>query len=260
MRYEYIELAERIHAESKGRVVYLFVNPGNWGDALIGFGTRSFLNYFKIPYKELYYSAKLTDKLKWLPAILSNGLLLVTGGGAFVSHFNHLAPTIKNIQKKYRFRHTIVMPSTYAGEYSLANCTFYRRDICESVQYMPDSTFCHDMAFFIDRLESPQVEENKIAYCFREDSETGKQHKIPDNNYDLSGKGTYMTPMNGFFNYISNYKIIHTDRLHVAIGGCLMGKEVHIYPGNYFKNRAIYESSIEGYYDNVYFHELFEGV
>jgi len=72
---------------------------------------------------------------------------------------------------------------------------------------------------------------------------------------DISLKGSHLSSVYPFIDSIAKYGIIHTDRLHVAIAGCLLGLEVHLYPNSYFKNKAVYLSSIEGYYDNVFFHE-----
>ena len=68
----------------------------------------------------------------------------------------------------------------------------------------------------------------------------------------------FMAPL-GFFDYIAGNSVIHTDRLHIAIGSCLLGKEVHMYPGRYFKNRAIFDASITGYFENVHLHDVFTG-
>jgi hypothetical protein len=41
----------------------------------------------------------------------------------------------------------------------------------------------------------------------------------------------------------------------VAIAACLLGRELHLHPGGYFKNRAVFRSSIEGRFPNAHFHE-----
>ena len=46
--------------------------------------------------------------------------------------------------------------------------------------------------------------------------------------------------------------IIHTDRLHVAILACLLHKRVHFYKGGYFKNEAVFRSSMRDYFDDVF--------
>lgn len=260
MRYEFVGLAEKIKEASAGKKVYLYAPTGNWGDALIGYGTKSFLNHFHIPYEMLYINNELTDKLKWRYAGYSNRVLLVMGGGGWTSYYRFLPTTVELIQKKYRFKEIIILPSTYEKKYHVENCTFYKRDDSGSANHMPDAQFCHDLAFFVSRMNVPKSKVTKdVAYCFRQDGETSNAHAIPESNCDLSSLGTNLTGIYGFLDYLSEYSLVHTDRLHVAIGACLLGKEVHMYPGSYFKNKAIFDCSIRDYYDNVFFHDLFKG-
>ena len=42
------------------------------------------------------------------------------------------------------------------------------------------------------------------------------------------------------------------DRLHVAILACLLHKRVHFYNGGYFKNEAVFRSSMRDYFDDVF--------
>ncbi len=44
---------------------------------------------------------------------------------------------------------------------------------------------------------------------------------------------------------------LRTNRLHVAIAGALLGKEVWFYPNSYYKNQAIYEFSMQSRFPNV---------
>jgi exopolysaccharide biosynthesis predicted pyruvyltransferase EpsI len=46
---------------------------------------------------------------------------------------------------------------------------------------------------------------------------------------------------------IDRFETIRTDRLHVAIAGAVLGKAVVLYPGSYFKNRAVYDFSLRPY-------------
>lgn len=257
MHYEFMKLAETIQQHAaQGEKVYLLCNPGNWGDALIRFGTEQFLKHYGIAYEKLYITTRLQDRLKWLKAGFSNSLLLCIGGGAWCSHYAHLSKAVENIQRKYRFRHIIVLPSTYESSYQIDNVTFFRRDQFQSAESMPNSTFCHDLAFFIGSLQSPKPTK-QIAYCFRRDVETSGQHQILQNNHDLSDQGTEDMGVFEFFQYLAEYETIHTDRLHVAVGSSLLGRQVYLYPGKYFKNNAIFRSSIEPYFPNTRWRDEF---
>ena len=45
-------------------------------------------------------------------------------------------------------------------------------------------------------------------------------------------------------NFLEEYKVVNTDRLHVAILASLLGKEVNFYPNSYTKNEAVYNYSL----------------
>lgn len=47
-----------------------------------------------------------------------------------------------------------------------------------------------------------------------------------------------------FLEAVKRFSSVHTDRLHVAIAGALLGKDVRLYGNSYYKNRAVYELSL----------------
>ncbi|MEK8017263.1 MAG: hypothetical protein VSS75_010365, partial [Candidatus Parabeggiatoa sp.] len=96
----------------------------------------------------------------------------------------------------------------------------------------------------------PSVKKSGTGYFFS----TENQMEIPAESSDIILKGSHLSSIYPFIDTISQYGIVHTDRLHVAIVGCLLGLEVHLYAGADSKKKAVYLSSIEDYYDNVYFH------
>ena len=74
-------------------------------------------------------------------------------------------------------------------------------------------------------------------------------------NFDISASGGHRDDPQKFLRIIDQYEHIITDRLHVAVGGILLDKKVTVLGGNYFKIKAIYNSSIVGIFDNVEFIE-----
>lgn len=83
----------------------------------------------------------------------------------------------------------------------------------------------------------------KQANCFRTDSEslTGD---YKENNHDISltWNGDYWdneflarNSTRCMINFLEEYKVVNTDRLHVAILASLLGKEVNFYPNSYYK-------------------------
>lgn len=256
MQLEFLKLAEFIRAKSNGEPVSLLINPGNWGDALIRFGTERFLETFAIPFRRVYLDSSLQSRLRRYAVGLRGGVLICTGSGSWCGHYNYLSSTLAVIIRRSRFRHVIVMPSTYENPYTLPQTTFFRRDDLLSARAMPDAEFCHDLAFFIGPLQSaaPTLER---AHCFRCDIESSNNHEVPPNNVDLSTQGTELSDVHPFFSYLSKYREVHTDRLHVAIGAALLGRQVHLYPGRYPKNFAIFQSSLEPHFKNVSWHDHF---
>jgi len=251
MNLEYIRLAETIDTYSRGRKVYLLCNPGNWGDGLIRYGTELFLAAFNIRYEKLSLDPTFSDRLSLMKSGLGGNILLCSGGGAWCGHYKFFARTVKQIQHRYRFRKIIVLPSTYEMPFDIPEVIFFRRDEYESRLAMPDSTFCHDMAFFLGPLESSQPT-RKLLNCFRTDVESAGLQALAADNVDLSLKGTTDSTVFEFLEAIASYSTIKTDRLHVSIAGSLLNREVFLYPGSYFKNLAIYKTSIENRFPNTH--------
>lgn len=231
----------------KGPVYYL-PNYGNWGDGLIRHGTLKFFNHINLKFEE-----KTTIYKDWILPALRGGTAIYGGGGSWCKFWNRGEFYVQRLRKRFK---VIVLPSTYDANYSIPNTLFFRRDRFESKENMPQSLFCHDMAFFIGSdFVDHHGAGNGIGNFFRTDAESSATRPLPASNVDISLDGHQRTDAAGFFSAINSYSVIHTDRLHVSIAGCLLGKEVHLYGGAYFKNRAVYLSSMRGFFENIHFHE-----
>jgi hypothetical protein len=114
------------------------------------------------------------------------------------------------------------------------------------------------MAFWIGKQNFPKGPGTGRGYFFRTDKESPNRIKIPSGKNDISLKGDPLAGITTFFEEINRFSAIYTDRLHVSIAACLLEKEVHFYPGSYFKNQAVYLSSMKDNFDNVHFHEEFD--
>lgn len=257
MRLEFLHLAEVIRHHARGEPVHFLINPGNWGDALIRAGTEHFLRAFHIDYRPLYLDDRLGSRIGRLVAGLGGGVLLCSGGGAWCGHFNHLPRSIEVIVRRSRYRKIIVLPSTFDRPFEFNGVQFFRRDQTGSAEAMPNAEFCHDLAFFLPPMESAAPELHR-AFCFRRDVESAGVHAIPPDNVDLSAMGTQADDLHPFFAHLARHREIHTDRLHVAIGASLLGRAVHLYPGRYFKNKAIFDASLAPYFPHTRFHEHFD--
>jgi len=190
-------------------------------------------------------------KTDWLLPMARRGVLIYGGSGAWCKAGDRAIHRIRKV--RHLFKHIIVLPSTYEVFERFPRTTYFARDLYESRETVPDAEFCHDMAFCIGSIETPPG--TGTGTFFRLDVERSGRIPLPRGNFDLSGAGFNDSSVFKFFDHLSQYAVIHTDRLHVAIASCLLGKEVHLYPNSYFKNRAIYRSSLAGFFNQVHFHD-----
>ena len=250
MEERYDILRETILSQSKGKDVVYLPNKGNWGDALIRQGTLKFLADAGIDFREV---KKVNAET--IPRLGEGKLILLGGGGSWCFLWDHAMEILGALSE----RHTvIVFPSTYELQPRFENTTYFSRDRFESMENVPGSIFCHDMAFYLGRNFCPAKPGKGKGFFFRTDAESAGRIEIPKSNRDISPKGKERTGIRGFFRAVNRFETIFTDRLHVSIAGCLLGKEVHLYPGSYFKNRAVYRSSMERRFERAHFHEFFE--
>jgi len=235
---------------TKGKQVIYSPNNGNWGDGLIHRGLVAFLEYCGIEYKRVPKKKviELVTSIEEYPLDFSNTILISGGGGAWCKNYNSNYQFVSKVAKA--FHKVIVMPNTY--ELSEAknsdNVIYFRRDKYNSRESIPNSIFCHDMAFFLDLDIEKHEKTTEIGHFFREDPERSKEAVTFEGNIDLSAKGAHFTDVTPFFDTIAKCKKVKTDRMHVAIASCLLGVPVELYVGNYFKSRAVFQSSIQDNY------------
>ena len=96
------------------------------------------------------------------------------------------------------------------------------------------------------------------GYFMRTDRERPTEQKIPAGNVDLPYQGREFTSATKLFRKVGKYKVVHTNRLHIAVAGTLLGRDVRLYGNDYFKNRAIYESSIKPNFPKVKYAEVLD--
>ena len=228
------------------------VNSGNWGDALIHAGQAEFLRDIGVAVKQVPVQ-KLQRSKPWkstLKRMLMGERAIVTGSGAYRTVYDRPAELVRAAS---RYSRVLVMPSSYPFRpgYIPSRTTFWRRDHLESIEAVPEARFCHDMAFYLKPRARPVTQE--IGLFFREDAER-TDIALPHGNVDLSAEGTHKTDIESFMDRIGACRVVHTNRLHVGIGAALLGREVHLYPGDNRKIEAMFDASLRPFYDNVFFH------
>jgi exopolysaccharide biosynthesis predicted pyruvyltransferase EpsI len=100
---------------------------------------------------------------------------------------------------------------------------------------------------------------NGHLYCFRGDGEASGKVNIPPTNIDLPlllAFGSERREASFFSTYqvltiLDEVEAIHTDRLHMAISGALLGKAVYFYDNNYHKCREVFRFSMRERFPNV---------
>lgn len=257
---EFEILAEEIKRNAHGKKIIYIPNPGNYGDGLIRYATKKFFKDFNIEHWEVNIGYGLI-KLKLLPYLVekSKYFFICGGGGGWCSAYNcgyRIARAISLFTNDL-----LVLPSTYDIDVSKINGTLFRRDKFKSLDMASGSLFCHDMAFYLTCVKEIDVYRSKstkpkIGLLMRTDREAAIQRlSMPEANIDLSLLGDHMSNGDDFLLEVAKYTDIHTDRLHVCIAGLIVGARVNLYPGNYFKIKAIYSSSIEGIFENITMNE-----
>jgi exopolysaccharide biosynthesis predicted pyruvyltransferase EpsI len=252
MRQRFALLMQQLRELTAGKKVYYQPNRGNWGDGLIMAGTRRFLADAGIQYTERFYrrlrSPRSLRKPLWLHAArLQDSVLIYGGGGAMCSLWD-VTGYVNYVSR--HFRHTVILPSTFERQPEIASVTLYCRD-CHASQALTGGQFVDDMAFYLGRRH--MAPGSGTGYFFRTDKDAAGKMEIPAGNLDLSLARNYKYPVEDFFATLAGFSEIHTDRLHVAIASCLLGKRLYLYPGSYFKNEAVFRSSMLGLFPQAVF-------
>ena len=255
---DFDQLAERLRDIIDSRPIVFMINRGNWGDSLIRAGAEAFLKEYGFAHRSvrMKHAAKMSDAaLRDVAG--SDTVLLYNGNGAFTAHYT-ITERIARVAAFFRTK--IFLPCTVNMDLDTLNLGddthFFVRDRYQSQARLPDSPFCHDMAFM---LTPERTEEGRgVGYFLRDDRESPDTAQLPRGNRDISARGDEMKPLDKFFATLARHETIHTNRLHVAIGATLLGCKTHLYPNNYFKNEAIFRSSIEPYFENTVFETEFK--
>ncbi|MFD3238356.1 polysaccharide pyruvyl transferase family protein [Rahnella perminowiae] len=258
----FLNLLKFYHSEY--RLVYK-ANPGNAGDGVIAAATYDFfeqssMNYEQFRFGKFYSSTK--------------DVLIFGGGGNLIEGLyaegrDFLRDNIRNFSK------IIIMPSTIKGydEFFIENkdsliiCA--REEITYNyllgLGYVKDKNLilAHDMAFYLDTLKyTSDISAFKgEVKCFRTDDESyDKAWKENNHDISLTWNGDYWDNIHlarsstkCLVSFLQEYSIINTDRLHIAILGSLLQKEVNFYPNSYYKNQAVYNHSVINNYPKTYF-------
>ncbi|MFH0769986.1 MAG: galactosyltransferase-related protein [Candidatus Peregrinibacteria bacterium] len=248
-RYRGLSPAAYLRDLGRGWVDYYRVS-GNWGDSLIAEAGRQLLGGLNIPFNEYLRTAPERSQ--------RSTTAVIKGGGGLVDLYHLNRDFLTSIIGEYS--RVILLPITFAGEKQRAllrslgeHVTIFCREkqsydfIKQHWVHANEHLFLwHDVAMDFDYAPYQHTSGTGILNAFRTDSER-TDHPLPADNVDLSLQGDVSTPIDPFLRTIASKRQVNTNRLHVAIAAACMGKDVNLFPNNYYKNRAVYEYSLQQY-------------
>ena len=268
---KYINIVDFL-SKYKGREITYVPNQGNGGDSVIAFATLQLFDKLGLKYK-------LSKDKRYKKKLLFFG-----GGGSM----NGMWSTgINFLKKNHKDNEIVVLPHSYAlignNQNELKkilsslgdNVTLIARELksSEALSFFPHKSnihYAHDLAFSITDIDQyKNASHIDTGYMMRTDGEGRKiwVKNCPGQNVDLSielqVKPSYWNIFERdgvnysnqkMFEHVSQYKTIHTNRLHAAIVGALCGNNVKFYRNTYWKNASIYDGSFKPLnYTNVEF-------
>lgn len=224
--------------ELAGRTIYYMPNSGNWGDRLIHEGNLQFfkeegVDWIGVPFLQCE-----------LP---KNSVFVYGGGGGWCKHWNHGSCILEKILGAGQVEKIIVMPSTYAlTPPQHESVTYFARDLRQSLHHNPGAVPCPDMAVLLSPPVTPPPH-IPLGNFFRTDAESANPVPLPENNFDISALHSHLTPSNDLFQLIADYRRIRTDRLHLALAGLILGREVELHCNSYPKIQDFHASWLEDF-------------
>jgi len=271
MRDPFELIAERL---GPGGRCLLMPNGGNLGDCLIASATIQRLERSGMPWSLLRGQRKSVG-----PA----DVLAYGGGGSLVPLYRGGRECLESLLGLAREHDVpiVVLPHSIHGHEDLwtnvRNATVFCRDAA-SLRFMQafghlTSLPGHDLATGRDVAADPfsTVQavrdahaargESRTLLAFRTDAEAAGRPVA--GSLDLSGLAhppmasveSIHAHTAAFLATIATFSEIRTDRLHVAIGGGLLGIPTVLHDNSYGKNRGVFEMTLATRFPTVRFHE-----
>ncbi|PSO54705.1 MAG: hypothetical protein BRC34_06440 [Cyanobacteria bacterium QH_1_48_107] len=254
----------------RGEKIRYILNPGNAGDALIATATYQVFERIGLTYSTDNPDVLLSD----------DEIGIYAGGGNLISQSRGNSCRNFLLRNHSTARKIILLPHTITGNEDLLSQLGNNVTLICRENYSYNYTYkvakeakvlkMPDMAFLLHpnqltKIEIPFKDRLKLLgpllwlalqkegkSLFRTDKESC-QNTISRRNLDLANylrNGPYNPEKAGLASRkmlycLSKQNLIKTDRLHIAIGGGLLEKRVHLYGNNYFKNYAVFHYGIK---------------
>lgn len=205
----------------RGKRAHLLSVPGNPGDMLINAATR-----------QLWRSYGIIETQD----ISQADVVMYPGGGNIGGQYNfkdQYRAFEKTTKPKIVLPQSLLKPDPYA---ELADQVFVRDE--ESLKIMPRAILMPDLSLaYRTSIKLDAVQEQGIF--FRTDAE--KKEVPPNNMGDPARSPNHYS----YLQKASGFKSLHTNRLHFAVAGLIVGSKVTLYPNNYHKNRSVFLANLQ---------------
>lgn len=248
-----------------GQQVRVLVCGGNAGDGLIYEGAKNLFVTHGVKFTEVQ-----DNEVNRLCQVRT-GTLFVYGCGGYCASYHSMTWRLTPAMME-KFETVVILPSTYECSVPVVSkwmltlpghVTLFCRELIsfDSVKSLlkgrkNEVLLDHDTAFSCDwsaYKAKASHQSKEVLHAFRIDTESLKKHKVYADNKDVS-EHTWHGQHWKLVDEVAKYKVVHTDRAHVAITAAMLGKELHMYPDNHHKLKGIYEYSL-AHLPNVTWHE-----
>jgi exopolysaccharide biosynthesis predicted pyruvyltransferase EpsI len=209
-----------------GSKVLFSFGPGNVGDRMIELATLQLFDYYDITVSE------------------DNPSVAFCGGGGNMGTF-YMPCSLNREKLKAKADEfgipVIVLPQTWSGPDFLVADKYFARDRF-SLLHEPKAIIAPDLGLaYLPYHLVAQAPTKKDLLFFRDDVE---KTSLPNNNFcDPAIRFNY-TELDCYLNLAWDFEKIHTNRLHFAIAGLIGERDVTLYANSYYKNRAVFETSL----------------
>jgi exopolysaccharide biosynthesis predicted pyruvyltransferase EpsI len=235
--------------------VYL-PSAGNAGDGLIGLGALHYLK--KLGLRPIVKYGLGQEVLDGETDVIVGG-----GGGWYEGLWEHYAKMLEPfLQKGGR---ALILPTTVFGfERYLARygsqLTIFARDIetLRRLEAVPELVgrvhLSHDLAFAVDVVDAfgdvPYEPGFPILRIMRSDPEATSEAGGFDlpmlfNGVQWGSEERCRGPLRAIANTMLQFRMVQTNRLHMGVLAALLGLEVEFHPNSYFKNKAVFETTMK---------------
>lgn len=207
--------------------------PGNVGDRMIRLATRQLLRYFGISYR-LLGRREIAGKREPGETV---DRILISGGG----NLGTLYPECRRLREKVLALGppvTVLPQSIYGNPEDLGSYErVYVRER-SSLEFPGEVVLAPDLALALDHVNAESVPVLERGVFLRRDVE---KLLAPDSR-SLCDPADVCHTVEEYLELASLCGAIYTDRLHFAIAGLLLGRDVTLLPNSYDKNRAMFET------------------